>query len=235
MRDFIFQLEQQLIAADQAETRRPRVARFARSAAAMPSRSAATIAGAVAAVTLAALVGFPTSSSPPAVLAYPVLATPPTDASQIVNRIPAGARQILIAAGAAPRQARPVSTPWGTGYAMPTTDGRTLCLATPDRYDRSWAASCGGGVSSSGPGIKSGLGIMMEDRGRAEAVDLLPAGATDPVVRYANGTTKTIPANEGVSAIEVRQPATITYRVGKISWKVQLAPLGYCIPRPLGC
>ena len=70
---------------------------------------------------------------------------------------------------------------------------------------------------------------------RAEAVDLLPAGTTDPVVRYANGTTKTIPANEGVSAIEVRQPATITYRVGKISWKVQLAPLGYCIPRPLGC
>jgi hypothetical protein len=201
----------------------------------MPSRSAATIAAAAGAVTLAALVGFPTSSSPPDALAYPVLAKPPTDASHIVNRIPTGARQILIAAGAAPRHARAISTPWGTGYAIPSKDGRTLCLAIPDRYDHSWAASCGGGVSSSGPGIKSGPGIMMEDKGRAEAVDLLPAGATDPVIRYANGTTKTIPANEGVSAIEVRRPATITYRAGTVSWNVQLAPLGYCIPRPLGC
>ena len=234
MRDFIFQLEQQLIAADQAETRRPRVARFARSTAAMPSRSAATIAGAAAAVTLAALVGFPTSSSPPAVLAYPVLAKPPTDASQTVNRLPVGAWQILTAAGAAPRHARAISTPWGTGYAIPTKDGRTLCLAIPDGHDRSWAASCGG-ASSSGPRIKSGPGIMMEGKGRAEAVALLPAGATDPVVRYANGTTKTIPATQGVSAIEVRQHATITYRAGKLAWNVQLAPLGSCIPRPLGC
>ena len=234
MRDFVCQLEQQLIVAARAETRRGPVTRFARSLVALPTRSAATIAGVAATVVLAVLVGYPTSSAPSPALAYPVLAKPPTDASEVVKRVPLGARQILMAAGAAPRQARAISTPWGTGYAMPAKDGRTLCLATPGG-DRSWAASCGGGLPHSGPSITSGPGIISEDRGRAEAVELLPAGADDPVVRYANGTTKTFPPKDGVSAIEVRQPATITYRVGRISWKVELAPLGYCIPRPLGC
>jgi hypothetical protein len=235
MRDFIHQLEQQLIVAAGAETRRAPTARFARSTVAMPVRTTATIAAAAAAVAFAVLVGFPSSSSPTLAQAYPVLAKPPTDASDVVKRIPPGARQILIAAGAAPRRARAISTPWGTGYAMPTRDGRALCLAIPDPYDHSWAASCGGGVSISGAGIKSGPGMISESKGRAEAVDLVPAGAAEPIVRYANGTTKTFPAKHGVSAIEVRQPATITYRIGKISWSVKLAPLGYCIPRPLGC
>jgi hypothetical protein len=235
MRDFICQLEQQLVVAARAETRRAPAAKVARSAVAMPTRSAATIVATAAAVTLGVLVGLPTSSSPSVALAYPVLAKPSTDARNLVKRIPLAARQILIVAGAAPRQARAISTPWGNGYAMPTKDGRSLCLAAPDPYDHSWAASCGGGVSGSGPTTKSGPGIMLESRGRAEAVDLLPAGASEPIVRYANGTTKTFPVNDGVSAIEVRQSATITYRVGKIFWSVTLAPLGNCIPKPLGC
>jgi hypothetical protein len=235
MRDFIPQLEQQLIGAAQAEARRGRATRIARSIVWLPTRSAAAIAAAAAAVVLAVLVGVPTSSSPSPALAYSVLAKPATDASAVVKRIPPGAREILMAAGATPRQARAISTPWGTGYALPAKDGRTLCLATPDRYDRSWAASCGGGLPRSGHNIMAGPGIMLETRGRAEAVDLLPAGASDPIVHYGNGTTKTFPPKDGVSAIEVRQPATITYRVGSTTWKVELAPLGYCIPRPLGC
>src|ERR1700682_145699 len=143
MRDFIPQLEQQLIGAARAEARRGRATRFARSMVWLPTRSAAAIAGAAAAVVLAVLVGFPTSSSPSLALASRVLAKPATDASAVVKRIPPAARQILVAAGATPRQARAISTPWGTGYALPAKNGRTLCLATPDRYDRSWAASCG--------------------------------------------------------------------------------------------
>ena len=126
MRDFIPQLEQQLIGAARAEARRGRATRFARSMVWLPTRSAAAIAGAAAAVVLAVLVGFPSSSSPSLALAYPVLAKPATDASAVVKRIPPAAREILVAAGATPRQARAISTPWGTGYALPAKNGESL-------------------------------------------------------------------------------------------------------------
>src|ERR1700681_1999401 len=105
MRDFIPQLEQQLIGAAQAEARRGRATRVARSIVWLPTRSAAAIA-APAATAIAVLVGVPTSSSPSPALAYSVLAKPATDASAVVKRIPPDAREILMAAGATPRQAR---------------------------------------------------------------------------------------------------------------------------------
>src|SRR6202163_2694958 len=106
MRDFIPQLEQQLIGAARAEARRGRATRFARSMVWLPTRSEPASAAAAASVVLAVLWDFPTSSSPSFALAYPVLAKPATDASAVVKRIPPDAREILMAAGATPRQAR---------------------------------------------------------------------------------------------------------------------------------
>jgi hypothetical protein len=232
MRDFIDHLERQLVLAGRAEAQRGPVSRLARSTAAVPRRWASVVAVAAAIVAGTVLSGLPTGPAPELAQAYAVFSKPAVDASGLLRAVP-GVADLLRLSGLHPdpRHARAISTPWGTGYVLPADNGHSLCVLTPGGRG-TWEGSCARGKTA-----RYGTEVLLGGRYRrdAELVQVLPVGASAPVVRYQNGTTRTLTLRDGVGAIVVHSRVTVTWRVDGRDFKLQFAPAGICSPQSLLC
>lgn len=211
MRDYVDRLEDQLVLAARTDARRGKGRRIARVVAASPRRYVSLMGIGCAAVVAAVLV-LSAGSSPDRALAFPVLSRPVTDASVI------DIAAQLERNGADLTDARAISTPYGTGYVIPTRQGG-LCLAAPDPSE-GYGETCGTADEVTHRGLV--LAIVPPDPSdstpstastAAEFVAVLPSGATAPVVHHANGTTDTLPLDDGMASTLVRDDVTITYEV----------------------
>jgi hypothetical protein len=186
-----------------------------------PRRSASALALAAA---FAVLVLGVTSGSAPnqALAAFPVFATPATDAQILAP--------FLRHANANLADARAISTPFGKGYVIPAHDNTQLCIAVPDATGRAYGGAC----EDTSTALQQGLFTTFENSGVAEYVAVLPAGASNPLVQDTNGTTAH-PITDGVAVIVVNTKSTITTRVGDSTTTTVVAPLGQCVPTIDAC
>jgi hypothetical protein len=199
MRDYVDQLERQLLVAAREEAGRERRGRL--------SPRWGVIAGLAAVAGAAVAIAFSTGSAPERALAYPVLVRPATDASAL------DIGPELQRDGADLHAARRISTPDGTGYAIPMAGGG-LCLAIPDPVD-GYGKTCGSAAEIARRGLPSALvpSANAKDGAVAAFVAVLPADASAPVVHHADGSTETLAVQDGVAVTAVRDNVTITYEI----------------------
>jgi hypothetical protein len=196
MRDFIAQLEGQLVLAAEAPPRPSR-----------PIRAAAVLGLAVVLALVGVLV-YSEQSTHDRAFAFPVLSRPLVDASSI------DIASELKRDGADLQQARSISTPFGPGYVIPTANGG-LCLAVPDQTD-GYGETCGTGSEVAAHGLALSILPVLPpsadgSNSPAEFVAVLPAGASAPTLRHSDGSMETLDLTNGVAATLVREDATVSY------------------------
>ena len=184
---------------------------------------AATVAiGTVAAAALAGVLASSSGSIAGRAFALPVFAKPASDVRPLRTEL-----EVFVRHDADLRDARAITTPYGTGYVTTNADGSEVCAAVPlppppPAGDLALAGTC----DETTPGDPAGLVMTVSDTSAVEWVGVLPAGASDPVAQNADGTTTPLTMQDGVASIVEQAPATITYQINNqtASFNVQPSP-----------
>jgi hypothetical protein len=122
---------------------------------------------------------------------------------------------------------RAFHTPAGTGYVTATADHKQLCVAAPaasavelNAFIEAKAPSDAshlryvGGCATMSEAERKGVVLMMPAaHRRVELVVVLPADASTPTVRFADGKTTTLDTKDGTAATIMRGPAVLKYEV----------------------
>lgn len=207
MRDFEKHLGEQLAAAA------PRVA-SRRAQRGRRARAGAGVVGVGAAV--AVLAGLPGGAAPERAAAeIPALSRPQT---MVPRAVMTDALRTVSVDDAA---ARSIETAFGTGYLVPSLDGKVLCLAIPDPVD-GYGQTC----AAVNDVRRSGLSVTMSSpQGSphpSEVVIVLPAGAPAPTARVA-GRAEELPVQQGVAVGTFREDTSVMIRTPDATSTVEVA------------
>jgi hypothetical protein len=165
--------------------------------------------GALLAVPVAAIVAvilaLSAGSSPQPALAFPILARPATDASDVnlAND------SLLKRYGADVTHARAISAAVGTAYAIPASD-HGMCLTVPDPA-AGYGASCATQTEIQRRGLVVGS-VAKDPSEPSDLVVVVPTGAT-VVIQRDDGFTTTLPIDRGVVTTPFAHGERVVLRV----------------------
>lgn len=217
MRDYVQNLERELLrAARLYEERSPLKRTFSRAAANRRLPAATAIALVVSAVTVIALLSG--GADPDRAAAFPVLKRTPIEAAGIRSRVPQ-----LVDADAQFSEARAIETPFGKGYVVPAPESDQLCLAIPEQSSRGFGGVCESLAGARRQGIAVTLVPPADATSpRSEFVAVLPAGAPSPIVEHADSSVSRLPTVDGVAAGAFSDDVTVTLRIGATSRAIRV-------------
>lgn len=113
------------------------------------------------------------------------------------------------AAGVQQNAARQISTAFGAGYVLPSTDGTVICLSIPDPVE-GFGGTC---AKTDEVRVRGLVGTLSSPQGSnvpSEVVIVLPEGAAAPSVELADGRTELLKVVDGVAVGTFNTDAVIT-------------------------
>jgi hypothetical protein len=191
-----------------AARRRDRTHRMT-STARIAAPTCAVVAGVVA------LVSGGGDTTPAAAL--PVIASQPVASHDVPRKL----RQVT-GAGAIPAQTHAFNTPYGQGYAMISSDRKTVCVAVPDKVE-GFGSTCAPMAKVERVGLPIRL-LSEPGSGPSELVIVLPQGGTHANAVHADGTTQPLEISNGVAAGLFAKDATVTYDSASGEQRLQMIP-----------
>lgn len=205
MKQFTDELESRLHAAAEAQAKQHALSRTAKTLTSAPRLTGSVAVLAAGAVAIVIAVG--SGGRPESAVAFPVLSRPAVDASR-QPRI-----GVLRSAGADLQQTRTFETPYGLGYVAEAPGGR-LCVAAPDNVPGALAGSCRAIAVAESKGIwLTFIGGDHANDGGSELVAILPSGAPAPRVIAADGSSTTLPMNDGVVVAQFHEDVTVAIEI----------------------
>lgn len=199
----------QILACDRTETEQPERSRRNRRRLIFGAASGVGLAGGAAATALVVVFA---GSTPALAQAFPIFSEPPITVNLSV---PGGDVEL--------QDARAITTPYGTGYIATAENESELCVAIPYAVHSPWVAGatyagrCDPIAEAEHNGFVLSYSFALPPAGSgqqfaAELVAVLPAGASNPTVHNADGTTTPLTAEDGIVTAIEQSPTTISYQ-----------------------